>query len=64
LLAKLVASGSTRDEAIARMAGALDACVFDGVKTVIPYERRVIESAAFRAGRVHTQMVEEGAFNG
>jgi len=64
LLAKLVASGSTRDEAIARMASALDASVFDGVKTVIPFARRVIESAAFRAGRVHTQMVEEGAFNG
>ncbi len=64
LLAKLVTSGSTREEAIARMTGALDACVFDGVKTVIPLERRVIESAAFRAGRVHTQMVEEGAFNG
>jgi acetyl-CoA carboxylase, biotin carboxylase subunit len=64
LLAKLVASGSTREEAIARMAGALDASVFDGVKTVIPFQRRVIESAAFRAGRVHTQMVEEGAFNG
>jgi acetyl-CoA carboxylase, biotin carboxylase subunit len=64
LLAKLVASGSTREEAIARMTGALDACVIDGVRTVIPFQRRVIESAAFRAGRVHTQMVEEGAFNG
>jgi len=64
LLAKLVVSGATREEAIARMVGALDGCVFDGVKTVIPFQRRVIESAAFRAGRVHTQMVEEGAFNG
>src|SRR5262249_35866113 len=64
VLAKLIASGSTREEAIARMTGALDACVFDGVRTVIPFQRRVIQSAAFRAGKVHTQMVEEGAFNG
>jgi acetyl-CoA carboxylase biotin carboxylase subunit len=64
LLAKLVASGATRDEAISRMAAALDACVIEGVRTVIPFHRRVIESAAFRAGRVHTQMVDEGAFNG
>jgi acetyl-CoA carboxylase biotin carboxylase subunit len=64
LLAKLVASGVTRDEAIRRMAGALDACVVEGVKTVIPFHRRVLDSAAFRAGTVHTQMVEEGAFNG
>jgi acetyl/propionyl-CoA carboxylase alpha subunit len=64
LLAKLVASGATRDEAISRMAAALDACVVEGVKTVIPFHRRVMQSAAFRAGRVHTQMVEEGAFDG
>jgi acetyl-CoA carboxylase, biotin carboxylase subunit len=64
LLAKLVASGATRDEAIARMTAALDGCVIEGVKTVIPFHRRVVQSAAFRAGTVHTQMVEEGAFNG
>ena len=64
LLAKLVASGATREEAVARMTTALDACVVDGVQTVIPFHRRVLRSAEFRAGRVHTQMVEQGAFNG
>jgi acetyl-CoA carboxylase, biotin carboxylase subunit len=64
LLAKLVASGATREEAIARMAAALDAFVVDGVKTVIPFHRRVMQSGAFRAGSVHTQMVEQGAFDG
>ncbi len=63
LLAKLVTRGDTRDEAIARMATALDAFVVEGVRTVIPFHRRVLASAAFRAGRVHTQMVEQGAFN-
>jgi acetyl-CoA carboxylase biotin carboxylase subunit len=64
LLAKLVASGSTRDEAISRLAAALDACVVEGVRTVIPFHQRVVQSPAFRAGAVHTQMVEEGAFDG
>jgi acetyl-CoA carboxylase biotin carboxylase subunit len=63
LLAKLVASGATREDAVARMEGALDRFVVEGVKTLIPFHRRVMRSAAFRAGAVHTQMVEQGAFN-
>jgi acetyl-CoA carboxylase biotin carboxylase subunit len=63
LLAKLIASGATRAEAIARLDGALEAFVVEGVRTVIPFHRRVLASEAFRAGRVHTQMVEQGAFN-
>jgi propionyl-CoA carboxylase alpha subunit len=64
LLAKLVTRGDTREEAIARMSAALDGFVVEGVRTVVPFHRRVLASAAFRAGRVHTQMVEQGAFNG
>ena len=64
LLAKLVAAGATRDEAIARMEGALETFVVEGLKTAIPFHRRAMASAAFREGRTHTQMVEQGAFNG
>jgi acetyl-CoA carboxylase biotin carboxylase subunit len=63
LLAKLVASGATREEARARMEAALGAFVIEGVKTAIPFHLRVMRSAAFREGRVHTQLVEQGAFN-
>jgi acetyl-CoA carboxylase biotin carboxylase subunit len=62
LLAKLIATGATRDDAIERMRGALAAFVVEGVKTVIPFQQRVVDSSAFRAGAVHTQMVEQGAF--
>jgi acetyl-CoA carboxylase biotin carboxylase subunit len=62
LLAKLITSGRTRDEAIARMSAALGSFVVEGVKTAIPFQQRVMQSAAFRAGVVHTQMVEQGAF--
>ena len=63
LLAKLIATGATRDEAIARMEAALGGFVVEGVKTVIPFHQRVMQSAAFRAGAVHTQMVEQRAFD-
>jgi acetyl-CoA carboxylase biotin carboxylase subunit len=64
LLAKLVATGATREEAIARMEAALSAFVVEGPKTAIPFHLRVMRSTAFREGRTHTQMVEQGAFNG
>ena len=64
LLAKLVATGATREEAIARMEAALSAFVVEGPKTAIPFHLRVMRSAAFREGHTHTQMVEQGAFNG
>jgi len=63
LLAKLVTWGAVREEAVSRMDAALAAFVVEGVKTVIPFHRRVMASLAFRQGRVHTQMVEQGAFN-
>jgi acetyl-CoA carboxylase biotin carboxylase subunit len=63
LLAKLIATGSDRDEAIARMATALDTFVVEGVKTTIPFHQRVMRSDLFRAGSVHTQLIEQGAFS-
>jgi acetyl-CoA carboxylase biotin carboxylase subunit len=63
LIAKIIASGRTRDEAIARMTRALAACRIEGVKTTLPFLARVVGSEAFRAGTVHTQIVEQGAFN-
>jgi acetyl-CoA carboxylase, biotin carboxylase subunit len=64
LLFKLVARGDSREQAIGRMADALAACVVDGVRTTIPFVQKVMAHPDFRRGAVHTQMVEEGAFNG
>ncbi|HXG04190.1 MAG TPA: hypothetical protein VNO23_12350, partial [Candidatus Binatia bacterium] len=63
LLFKLVTSGRDREEAMDRMAAALEATVVEGVKTTVPFLRRVIAHSGFRRGAVHTQMVEEGAFD-
>jgi acetyl-CoA carboxylase biotin carboxylase subunit len=63
LLAKVVARGHSRGEAIERMERALQACVVEGVKTTVPFLRRVMAHEGFRRGDLHTQMVEQGAFN-
>ncbi|MGH7353756.1 MAG: acetyl-CoA carboxylase biotin carboxylase subunit [Candidatus Rokuibacteriota bacterium] len=64
LLMKLVARGETRSQALGRLARALEACVIEGVKTTLPFLRRVVAHPEFVAGRVNTQMAEQGAFNG
>jgi acetyl-CoA carboxylase biotin carboxylase subunit len=64
LLLKLVARGADRAEAIARLDRALAGCVVEGVRTTIPFLRRVVADARFRDGAVHTQMIEQGAFHG
>jgi acetyl-CoA carboxylase biotin carboxylase subunit len=63
LLLKLIAHGADRAQAIERLTDALERCVIDGVRTTIPFLRRVVANAEFRQGRVHTQMLEQGAFN-
>jgi acetyl-CoA carboxylase biotin carboxylase subunit len=62
LLLKLVARGGDRDEAVARMRGALDATTVEGVRTTIPFLRRVLDHPDVRRGALHTQMVDQGAF--
>jgi acetyl-CoA carboxylase biotin carboxylase subunit len=64
LLFKLIATGRDRPQALERLAGALDACVVEGVKTTLPLLRTIVGHPEFRRGTVHTQMVEQGAFNG
>ena len=63
LLMKLVTRGASRAEAVARMERALDDILIEGVRTTVPFLRRVIAHPDFRRGAVHTQMVEQGAFD-
>jgi acetyl/propionyl-CoA carboxylase alpha subunit len=64
LLLKLIVHADGRDAAIARMARALEGCVIEGVRTTVPFLRRVMDHPDYRRGAVHTQMVERGAFDG
>jgi len=59
LLAKLIAYGRTRDEAIARMIRALEEFVIEGVPTTIPFHLHALRNDDFRAGRATTEFVEK-----
>ncbi len=59
LLAKVVAWGEDRDEAIARMRRALGEIVLEGVPTTIPFHLLVLDNAAFKAGDISTHFIGE-----
>ncbi|HVL56064.1 MAG TPA: acetyl-CoA carboxylase biotin carboxylase subunit [Burkholderiaceae bacterium] len=59
LLAKLIAWGRDREEAIARMLRALEELRIDGVRTTAPLHRRLLRTEPFRRGAVHTRFVEQ-----
>ncbi|NCQ60292.1 MAG: acetyl-CoA carboxylase biotin carboxylase subunit [Myxococcales bacterium] len=61
LLAKVIAHGRTRDEAIARMRRALDETIFTGIRTNVPLHRRILDNAEFRSGRYSTRLLERMA---
>lgn len=59
LLAKIIARGPTRSDAIHRLAGALQEFMVEGVKTTAPLCARIIKSDRFERGDTQTDIVEE-----
>lgn len=57
LLAKLIAYGRTREEAISRMRRALSELVIDGVKTTIPFHKKVMDDERFLRGEVYVDFL-------
>ena len=58
LVAKLMAHGKDRTEAIARMRRALEMSVVEGIRTTIPLHLKVIADADYQAGRINTAFME------
>jgi acetyl-CoA carboxylase biotin carboxylase subunit len=54
LVAKLIAYGGTRAEAIARMKRALDMFVVEGIYTSIPLHQKILDHPDFVAGKIDT----------
>jgi acetyl-CoA carboxylase biotin carboxylase subunit len=54
LVAKLIAHGSTREEAISRMKRALSMFVVEGIYTSIPLHQRILSHPDFVAGKIDT----------
>ncbi|MHC9575697.1 acetyl/propionyl/methylcrotonyl-CoA carboxylase subunit alpha [Corynebacterium diphtheriae] len=63
MLAKLIVFGETRDEALQRASRALNECVVEGMPTVLPFHRHIVENPAFIGDGekfdVYTKWIEE-----
>ena len=59
LLAKLIVSGTNREEAIIRGRYALDSFIIEGIHTSIPFLSQITRDAEFIAGGVNTGFVDE-----
>lgn len=61
MIAKLIITGATREEAIARADKALSEFRVEGIKTNIPLHLRIVRDAAFQAGQLDTRFLENHA---
>ena len=58
MIAKLIVSAPTREEAIKRMRRALEEFIIEGVKTTIPYHLQLMDDPGFQKGEFNTQYLE------
>jgi acetyl-CoA carboxylase biotin carboxylase subunit len=58
MIAKIIAHGRDRQEAIARMRRTLEMTVIEGIKTSIPLHLRILAEPDFVAGRLSTSFME------
>ena len=58
MVAKIIVWAENREEAIKRMQRALDETVIDGIKTTIPFHRKILDNAFFRKGEFYTNFLQ------
>jgi acetyl-CoA carboxylase biotin carboxylase subunit len=59
LVAKIITYGDDRESALAKMRGALDELVVDGIRTNTPLHRDLVRDPAFRKGGVNIHYLEK-----
>jgi len=62
MIAKLIVSAQTREEAILKMKRALDEYIVEGIKTTIPFHQKLMENEDFKAGNFTTSFMETFEF--
>jgi acetyl-CoA carboxylase biotin carboxylase subunit len=58
MIAKLIVHADTREEAIKRMARALDEYIIEGIKTTIAFHQKIMDNKDFIEGNVDTGFLE------
>jgi acetyl-CoA carboxylase biotin carboxylase subunit len=59
MISKLIVVAQTREEAITKMERALDEYIIEGVKTTIPFHKKLMKNEKFRSGNFTTKFMEE-----
>jgi acetyl-CoA carboxylase biotin carboxylase subunit len=59
MIAKLIVTAQTREEAISKMKRALDEFVIEGVKTTIPFHRQLMDDPDYNSGNFTTKFMED-----
>jgi acetyl-CoA carboxylase biotin carboxylase subunit len=59
MIAKLITTAQTREEAINKMKRALDEFVIEGIKTTIPFHRQLMEHPDYLAGNYTTAFMDD-----
>lgn len=59
MIAKLITTAQTREEAISKMKRALDEFVIEGIKTTIPFHRQLMDHPDYIAGNYTTKFMED-----
>ena len=58
MIAKVIARGNTRGEAILRMRRALESFVVEGIKTNVPLQQKILNDEDFVRGRISTAFMD------
>ena len=59
MIAKIITTAQTREEAIAKMKRALEEFYIEGIKTTIPFHRQLMEHPDYLAGNYTTKFMED-----
>ena len=59
MIAKLIVTAQTREEAISKMRRALDEFVIEGIKTTIPFHRQLMDHPDYVSGNYTTKFMED-----
>ena len=59
MIAKLITTAQTREEAVHKMKRALDEFVIEGIKTTIPFHRQLMNHPAYISGDYTTKFMED-----
>jgi acetyl-CoA carboxylase biotin carboxylase subunit len=58
MIAKLITTAQSREEAISKMKRALEEFIVEGIKTTIPFHLKLMSDPAYLSGKYTTKFME------